>query len=58
METTDTTRGPLAFIGLASEYCAAIESATTADKEEFTALMLRLPPPHIYTASDLTLPPP
>lgn len=57
MDTTDTTRSPLAFIGLASEYCAAIESATTADKEEFTALMLRLLPRIYITASDLTPPP-
>lgn len=57
METTDTPRGSLAFIGLATEYCAAIENALSSDKDEFTALMLRLLPRIYITASDLTPPP-
>lgn len=54
METTDTTpRGAIAFIGLATEYCSAIESAHAAGREEFTALMLRLLPRIYITVQDL-----
>ena len=56
MEKTDTPRGPLAFIGLAPEYCAAIENAAASGREEFTALMLRLLPRIYITASDLAAP--
>lgn len=52
--TNDSSRNALAFIGLASEYCSAIESASQSDKEEFTALMLRLLPRIYITISDIS----
>ena len=57
METNDIDRQSLAFVGLASEYCAAIEAAAQTEKEEFVASMLRLLPRIYITASDLQLPP-
>ncbi|MCM1319824.1 MAG: DUF5063 domain-containing protein [Muribaculaceae bacterium] len=54
MEQTESTRGAIAFIALATEYCSAIEGAAQADKEEFVALMLRLLPRIYITISDIT----
>lgn len=53
METTDISRNTLSFIGLATEYCAAIESAMQTEKAEFVATMLRLLPRLYITAGDL-----
>lgn len=53
METSETSHSALAFVGLATEYCAAIERAAESDKEEFTAQMLRLLPRIYITISDL-----
>lgn len=53
MENTENTRGAIAFIGLATEYCSAIEGAPQSEKEEFVALMLRLLPRIYITISDV-----
>lgn len=43
----------LAFLALANEYCAALESAREAERSEFTAHMLRLLPRIYIAAADL-----
>lgn len=53
METTELSRNTLSFLGLAAEYCGALETALQMDKEEFTALMLRLLPRLYITMSDV-----
>ena len=45
--------GELAFLALANEYCATLESARDTDRESFTAAMLRLLPRIYIAASDL-----
>lgn len=53
METEDTKLSPntVAFIGLASEYCAALEKAAESERNEFVANMLRLLPRLYITIS-------
>lgn len=48
--TRSLTTNSIAFIGLASEYCAALQSAAEASRHEFVRLMLRLLP-RIYIAT-------
>ncbi len=45
--------GQLSFIGLANEYCQAIESARDTAREEFIQLMLRQLPRLYIVATDL-----
>ena len=52
MEHTDLSRNTLSFLGLAAEYCSALENALHTDKEEFTTLMLKLLPRLYITLSD------
>ncbi len=48
------TPNALAFIGLCNEYCHAVESANTTEREDFIASMLRLLPRIYITATDIT----
>lgn len=50
-QTTDTNA--IAFIGLCSEYCAAMEGARESTRDEFIAAMVRLLPRLYISASDL-----
>ena len=52
MEHTDLSRNTLSFLGLAAEYCSALENALHTDKDEFTSLMLKLLPRLYITMSD------
>ena len=56
MEHTDLSRNTLSFLGLAAEYCSALENALHTDKEEFTTLMLKLLPRLYITMSDTDTP--
>lgn len=56
MDSTEISRNTLSFIGLATEYCAALEAAPQTEKEEFVATMLRLLPRIYITVGDLELP--
>lgn len=44
------------FLGLANEYCNALESVETVDKEEFIDNMLKILPRIYISATDLDLP--
>ena len=44
------------FLGLANEYCNALESVETIDKEEFIDHMLKILPRIYISATDLDLP--
>lgn len=55
MENNELSRNTLSFLGLAAEYCSALENAPRMEKEEFTALMLRLLPRIYITMSDVEL---
>ena len=54
MDNTSISRNTLSFIGLATEFCSALEQAPAAEKEEFTATMLHLLPRLYITISDAT----
>ncbi|MCM1297149.1 MAG: DUF5063 domain-containing protein [Muribaculaceae bacterium] len=45
----------IAFIGLCSEYCQALEGAREADRDEFTEHMLHLLPRLYVAATDLSI---
>lgn len=45
----------IAFIGLANEYCAALENVRETMREDFVTNMLRLLPRLYITATDLTV---
>lgn len=55
METNELSRNTLSFLGLAAEYCNAVENAPRMEREEFVALMLRLLPRIYITMSDAEL---
>lgn len=57
MESTpEISRNTLSFLGLATEFCSAVESAPQSEREEFVATMLRLLPRIYITMSDVELP--
>lgn len=53
----DLSRNTLSFLGLASEFCSALEHAREAERSAFVAEMLRLLPRIYITAADLEVPP-
>jgi hypothetical protein len=53
MPQSSLSPNALAFIGLCNEYCAAIEHAREAEREDFINQMLRLLPRIYIAASDL-----
>ncbi len=46
----------LAFLGLSNEYCQAVETADTTDRDDFIDAMLRLLPRIYISATDLQMP--
>lgn len=53
MENPELSRNTLSFLGLAAEYCSAVENARDMEKEEFVVRMLRLLPRIYITMSDI-----
>lgn len=53
MNDATLTTGQLAFLGLANEYCQAVEMAAESTKEDFIAQMLKLLPRLYIAATDL-----
>lgn len=52
MEDKKIERNTLSIIGLAQEFCVAVENASTHDREEFIAIMLKLLPRLYIAVSD------
>lgn len=50
---TNLSRNTLSFIGLATEYCSAMEQASGMERAEFVSAMLRLLPRLYITMSDV-----
>lgn len=52
-EAGNVSRNTLAFVGLANEFCHAIENCAEQDRDDFVSTMLKLLPRIYITATDI-----